>query len=165
MLLFDMDMNIVRATNEMSLRVAKTKHITQTMKFVFANFTIYIFRSVHNGSACVSIFFTNAHKLVFRFLSPKNAQRRQSIPRHVLKIEGTFFRLFYSLRSYFFLFFAPRLLFGFFWMVFSVAIQCLGVFVVIVVVDVITTADYVWVLWMHLVNSLIFHLPFAYLIR
>lgn len=82
--------------NEMSLRVHKTKHITQTTKFVFANFTI-----TTRCSACISIFFTNAHKLVFRFLSPKNVQR-QSTPRHTYLKQRARSSDYFILFSFFF---------------------------------------------------------------
>lgn len=145
MLLFDMD-SYVQQWNVFEGSQNKTHYSNDEIRLCQFYYTT-------RCSACISIFFTNAHKLVFRFLSPKNVQR-QSTPRHTYLKQRARSSDYFILFSFFFFFsfaiLGVRNFLPFLSSVFSV-------FVVIVVVDVITTADYVWVLWTHLVNSLIFH--------
>lgn len=149
MLLFDMD-SYVQQWNVFEGSQNKTHYSNDEIRLCQFYYTI-------RCSACISIFFTNAHKLVFRFLSPKNVQR-QSTPRHTYLKQRARSSDYFILFSFFFfcLFFSFAILVVRNFLPFLSSV--FSVFVVIVVVDVITTADYVWVLWTHLVNSLIFHL-------
>lgn len=100
----------------------------------FAKFTMR-----HCCRCCLSIFLTNAHKLVFRFYHQKCTTTIN--PHHVLKTKGTFARLF---------FFPSSILANFFFFILVFCCNCCrwchyG-------------SDYMWS-GSHLVNSLIFHLP------
>lgn len=84
MLFFDMESYVQH--NEMSLGL-------QTENTLLKRAEIRLLPILLQWHFCLSIFLTNAHKLVFRFLSPKMHNTTIN-PRHILKTKSTFFRLF-----------------------------------------------------------------------